>query len=288
VSQLAGDRLIEAALALAPAERALLNLWLHHGYEDDELARLLATTPEAIAARREAMLETLSGKLGVPHEAVLDGLRELDPRLTVPSNSDAEGAQPPPPANGEPPVHASPPQAEPGATPSAEAPRTSLPQASAVSTPRHRRRPIVWAAGILCLVIVVVVALSAGGSSSHKTASRPASTHDPVASPVARTLVALPGGPAGVAGSLTVRSTPGAATATIRVRGLHAPPGSHYELWLYNSVIDSLPLGAVPPDGVLRAALPSDYRRYRWLDVSWQPRGARVHSGISVLRTAVP
>jgi hypothetical protein len=34
--------------------------------------------------------------------------------------------------------------------------------------------------------------------------------------------------------------------------------------------------------------LPADYRRYHWIDISRQPAGSTTHSGLSVLRVAVP
>ena len=63
----------------------------------------------------------------------------------------------------------------------------------------------------------------------------------------------------------------------------------HYEVWLYNSVLDSRPLGRLATGGH-RASyrLPADASRYRWIDISFQPLGVVNHSGASELQATNP
>jgi hypothetical protein len=65
---------------------------------------------------------------------------------------------------------------------------------------------------------------------------------------------------------------PGATRITLRVHGLASPGSGHYELWLYNSIIDSRSLAVVRRVGGVDVLLPAGYRHFRWLDLSLQPR----------------
>jgi hypothetical protein len=144
------------------------------------------------------------------------------------------------------------------------------------------------------LVLVLVVVLSVG--SSKPTHSSPTHTGTGGSSPVASTgvddhaaLGMLPGGPAGVTGSIGLSGPAAAPRLVVSVAGLPAAGTGHYEVWLYNSVIDSRALASLGTSGgSVTVPLPADYRRYRWIDVSRQPAGSSVHSGLSVLRAAVP
>jgi hypothetical protein len=79
MGNLATRRLIEAAAALEPADRALLNLWIHRGLDDERLAGLTGMSVVAVQARRERILAGLSERLGEPPEDVLMALRSLEP-----------------------------------------------------------------------------------------------------------------------------------------------------------------------------------------------------------------
>ena len=82
---------------------------------------------------------------------------------------------------------------------------------------------------------------------------------------------------------------PGRPQLELTVAGLPPAGSGHYELWLYNSIIDSVPLARiVAPGGSIGVALPADFRRYRWLDISLQPGGFVYDSGESVVRASVP
>jgi hypothetical protein len=79
MGNLATRRLIEAAAALEPADRALLNLWIHRGLDDERLAGLTGMSVVAVQARRERILAELSELLGEPPEDVLTALRAMEP-----------------------------------------------------------------------------------------------------------------------------------------------------------------------------------------------------------------
>ena len=80
---------------------------------------------------------------------------------------------------------------------------------------------------------------------------------------------------------------------TVRVSGARPSGGaSFYELWLMNPDGAAVSLGSfrVPASGsgVIRARLPVDPARYRYLDVSREPAdGDPAHSAVSVLRGPV-
>ncbi len=66
MSAVASRRLIHAAAALPPVDRALLNLWVNRGLSDSELARMAGLRAEIVAKRRTAIVEALSAELGLP------------------------------------------------------------------------------------------------------------------------------------------------------------------------------------------------------------------------------
>ena len=75
----------------------------------------------------------------------------------------------------------------------------------------------------------------------------------------------------------------------LTVKGLPAARAGHYEVWLYNSVIDSQPIGRLRNGHRrLTARLPANVRHYRWIDLSFQPVGEINHSGESELRASNP
>jgi hypothetical protein len=81
MGNLATRRLIEAAAALEAADRALLNLWIHRGLDDERLAGLTGMSVVAVQARRERILAELSERLGEPPEDVLTALRAMEPGI---------------------------------------------------------------------------------------------------------------------------------------------------------------------------------------------------------------
>lgn len=93
----------------------------------------------------------------------------------------------------------------------------------------------------------------------------------------------------GTPGKVSVRRTGnrGSGRLAIELEGLPGA-GRLYRVWLYNSVIGSIPLG--PPVGAnetVKAAIPRGASAYEFLDVSLQAPGDRGHSGQSVFRAPV-
>jgi hypothetical protein len=75
----------------------------------------------------------------------------------------------------------------------------------------------------------------------------------------------------------------------LRVIGLPVARDGHYEMWLYNSVLDSQPLARLRNGHHrLTVSLPGSARHYRWIDISFQPVGVINHSGESELRASNP
>lgn len=69
--------LIDAASTLAPAERALLDLWVNRGLGDERLAAMSGVTSDAIEARRARIVQRLSEQLSMPQVEVHEALAEL-------------------------------------------------------------------------------------------------------------------------------------------------------------------------------------------------------------------
>jgi hypothetical protein len=174
------------------------------------------------------------------------------------------------------------------------------------SPPSGRRRGR-WLglAVLLAIVVAAVIAVLAGGGASPQTSHRAASTAitpttatqtptvatptHPTAGPVPAPLLGLPGGLAHASGAIKLSGPVKHLSLNLTVRGLPAPHAGHYEVWLYNSVLDSRPLARLRTGRhhlVIR--LPARARRYRWIDISFQPAGVINHSGESELRASNP
>lgn len=146
-----------------------------------------------------------------------------------------------------------------------------------------------FALGAIIVAMVAVAALS-GGSSSSGGGSEPAAA-SPTASataaqaapaPTPTPLEPLPGVAAGIGGSVASDGP----VVELSVTGLERPEAD-YEVWLFNSITDAESLGRLDA-GSFR--LPPERRRFRYLEVSLEPRAERkpAHSGRTVLRTRVP
>ena len=94
--------------------------------------------------------------------------------------------------------------------------------------------------------------------------------------------------PPEVAASGDARLTDGGRRLELRVDGLPVVDGA-YEVWLLNSVSDSVPLARVARGSfAIRVRLPGNARSYRWVDISRERLdGDPKHSGASVLRAPV-
>jgi hypothetical protein len=313
---LATRRLIDAAAKLDPADRALLNLWVNRGLDDERLTALTGMSIDALQARREKIVAELAAELGLPDEDVRGALEQISP--------DDEARSPPGP-NGAAAMASSPngtttvPGAgEPSSAPDGPPSAAETPQPAAAPNPPNPpeppdapaeapgRRRWLWL-GIAALVVIVaaVVAIVAGGGSSSPAPRRAGATAGtpttatqtptvatpahPTGDPVPVPFAGLPGGLMHASGSVKLSGKLKNLKLNLRVRGLPAAHAGHYEVWLYNSVIDSQPLARLR-NGHHRvtARLPRNVRHYRWIDISFQPLGAVNHSGESELRASNP
>lgn len=148
----------------------------------------------------------------------------------------------------------------------------------------RRRRVVALLAPLVAAVIatVGVVALS-GDEQASGPATRPdsAATDDRPTGPLE--LTALPDAPAGAGASVVVDGD----RVTISLDGLPDTEGD-YEAWLFNSVLDSRPLGSTDGgSGTIEARLPDSTDSFEYLDISVQPDSGALHSGQSVLRIPV-
>ena len=167
-----------------------------------------------------------------------------------------------------------------------------------------------WIAAVL-VVVLLAVALAAlasgGGGARHRAVVTTAAsvTSDPAVLPTSPTptpppptraaggpvtvLDSLPGGLAHAHGSVRLVGPMRHLRLRLTVSGLPVPRDGHYEVWLYNSVLNSQPLGRLRAGaGRVSYALPAHAGRYGWIDISFQPLGAVYHSGESELRATNP
>lgn len=312
ISNQTSDPVARALGELAPGTRALLDLSLRRALPDEELAKLVAADPGEIALRRERALD------GIAAEAGIDGPEARDQvsarLLAAPSEVWLASAGPGRPEAPKP-VAAAPrapikaarqtvvtsPGASlgppPGHVPPAPigGPRT---QPGAAQPPtRNRNRVMGLLALLLAAALVAVLLLQLAGS-SDEAAPGPGPTPDAPAEPMptggpaaaedkqlaGQPLEGLPG--AGGPGSVAVRLE-GGETIVATLDGLPEPGRDVYELWLYNSILDSEGLGTTgSPSGSIEARLPANANDYRFLDLTMQPRNqTSVHNGRSLFRT---
>jgi hypothetical protein len=75
----------------------------------------------------------------------------------------------------------------------------------------------------------------------------------------------------------------------LSVSGLPPISRGRYVAWLYTSLVNSERLGQLPgAAGQESLRVPSNAKRYYWIDISYQPPGTVFHSGDSLLRGANP
>ena len=104
-----------------------------------------------------------------------------------------------------------------------------------------------------------------------------------------RRLAHLPGIRTGLSGWVGLTGAGPSIKLKLRLRVPPARGRGHYEVWLYNSIIDARAVGVLRTGTyTARYGLPSDASRYRWIDISFQPPGAISPSGESRLRAANP
>lgn len=280
------DRLPAAIGDLDPGNRALLDLSLRRGVSDAEIGELLRKEPNDVARGRDAVLELLADALEVGGQDRRERVREAVAALP----DDAWRAGPAPPA---PPPTPPPPAPratvvlrEPPEPPPAEEEDSKDDFHFAPEGRRPRRLGLLWVLGLMAVLgVLAAIILSSGGddddsSGADGNRSQPAPAQGgPAPDGDAAQLAALGGGPGEGRVSITDEG------ATITIRGLPKPSGA-YQVWLYNSVVQAQPLGAIRDgSGRLNVSLPADARRYEFLDVSLEPADRNQnHSGDSVLR----
>jgi hypothetical protein len=166
---------------------------------------------------------------------------------------------------------------QPAAGPTADRPRRRLP---APAGDAERRRRLAVAGGVLALILVGLLVWPLGlltGDDEEGGSEQAADTGG-----------ATGGGNA--AGIAVIAEQNGTRQVIVQAANLRpSQRGQAYEVWLYNSPDDAKSLGAQVTDqrGTYQGAgrLPSDYSRYRFVDVSLeQINRDRSHSGQSVLR----
>lgn len=306
MASLATHRLIDAAAQLDAADRALLNLWVNRGLDDKRLTELTGMSVAALQARREKIVTRLAAALGLPDVDVRGALQGISPEKEALTATAPNGVtEAPPSLNGTAVVKAEAPPAEAEAPPSG--PDAVPPPDDSADAPGRRRW--LWA-GIVAaaLMAAVVIALVASGGSSPParraatartpstattatqtpTAAAPTPAH-PTGGPVPVPFAGLPGGLMHASGAVKLSGPIGHLKLNLTVKGLPAAHHGHYEVWLYNTVIDSQPLGRLRNGRPrLTVRLPGNARHYRWIDISFQPVGVVNHSGESELRASNP
>jgi Anti-sigma-K factor rskA len=251
-----GPAQLDSALAgLAPGDRALLELSLRRHVSDGEIAVLLRVDAHDVERRRREALHQLADDLH------LSSTEELTDLLT---RSWDGGAQ---------------------SSPGHGAPATNGAQRAPVvlepGTVRRRRLMLLLTILAVAAAGAIALALAGGG---EQAPSHPAAPSSPAPKPAVGSKASL--APVGtgqrVRGTAQLRGS----TLSVRVQGL-PPANAEYQVWLFDSVADAKPVGLVH-DGRLDARLPSGFARYRFLDISREPRdGNPNHSGASVLRAPI-
>jgi hypothetical protein len=242
------DRGIATGLAgLDPVRRALLDLSLRRGLSDAELAELAGAEPADVARWRDEARAEIAAEAGLEGDALEAELLGL---------SDGDWLDPTPDRS-----------------------RRRLPHVGPLAA------SLLAAAAIAVAVAVVILLVVGDGSSDPDSAGveTPPERED-ARSPIV--LTPLPGVRPPGRVTVLIRRSPGPRSIDAHLQGLPNPNG-RYELWLYNSRRRSARLGHLGPGtGVIRARLPRRARRYRFLDLSREPKpfDAR-HSNQSLFRT---
>jgi hypothetical protein len=266
---------VEIALQELDAEdRALLELSVVREISDEDIAELLGVDAGRVEERREDALHRLAELIGDTGDGgiewITDTMRGL-PATRWHREEDPDHAGPIGLPEGLP---------EPAAEPAEE---------PAQPRPWNSVRPAFLGALVIAALVALVVSLASNNDSEDTSPSSPAPAPAPAAkAPGGTPLRPVAGSSA--TGSLNIAGKGKDAKLELRVKGLPPPPKGGYVVWLYNSITDAHDLGGSLRGAFsLQAPLPSDYRRYRFVDISREPAdGNRNHSGQSVLRAPLP
>jgi hypothetical protein len=266
---------------LDPLSRALLDLSMQRGMNDVQIAEVLGTDRDSVFEVRVGLLRNLAERVA-PEQAEAE-LPELEAAVAT---------QLYPPHNGEPcePIEVDADDRgddiDDAGTPD---PGTVDPGTVDPGAARERRSTLVVVVPILLLAAItaLVVVLAGGtGDDTDSNATRPA-VHKPTpthAAPQRSHPVRLE---ALASGSATGKATVTGDRVKLTLRSLPSAHGGTYGVWLYNSIIDAKRVGTVH-HGKANVTLPKDARKYRYVDLSIEPRdGNPNHSGQSILRLPV-
>lgn len=192
-------RLIDAPASLEAADRALLNLWVNRGFDDERLAALTRIPVDTLEARRDRIVHQLSDELGFAPEVLREALDELAVSNREAAAAGLNGTAGATPPTGEPTTPAPAgangsrshtrgdpaggllatagrrPIAKPGLLlgPAARPAATPAPPALSSSRPAGRRRGLWIAAGLLVVVLLgAAIAVLASGGGAARTARR--------------------------------------------------------------------------------------------------------------------
>src|SRR5665213_84254 len=166
MATLATRRLIDAAAKLDPADRALLNLWVNRGLDDERLTALTGMSIDALQARREKIVAELAAELGLPDEDVRGALEQISPDDEALSPSGPNGAvDVAPSANGAATL-----------TGADEPPSAPTEPPSAPDEAPGRRRWLWLGMAALAVIAAAVIAIVAGGGSSSPAPRAAATT----------------------------------------------------------------------------------------------------------------
>ena len=134
-------------------------------------------------------------------------------------------------------------------------------------------RPAFLGALVIAALVALVVSL-AGNDDSEPSSS---GSSAPSASPGTTTGPSAPLGhisPSSASGAVDLVRTGKGTLLHVNVKRLPPPPKGGYVVWLYNSITDARDLGgSLRGTFTLQAALPGDYRRYRFVDISARAGG---------------
>ena len=182
------------------------------------------------------------------------------------------------------------------------APRRSGGGLSPAAQTALKRRRVLAGVGIVAVIALLVFGATQlfGGSDNSKKSSTTASTSTGTSANqsnqngqiVAQAVLAPIGKSFKGAGVAGIYSTNNQVYALVRAKVPPSTGNKKYVLWLYNSNSQRTPLAADKTDkqGNFQGAapLPNGWQNYRFIDVTYQPAGARnVQPGHSVMRGAL-
>jgi len=257
---------------LDPVDRAILELSKRRGMTDDEIADVMRSTPTAVTRRRRQSVDRIAVWMGAADADDRKGVdRDLDRLLASDGATSSAGS-------------------------GAAATRSGAATSTATEPAGRRGRWIVALVVVIALAVLgaaLGIGLSRAGQGTAKGPGAPVATPEAGRAPAGsgsgptRTARLTPLGGDGGRSSAVARVRPRAGGRRLELEVGRLPAGgARYGLWLFNTQADAVALAAfrrVPLS--LSVPLPDDAARYRYIDVSAEPRdGNANHSGRSLLR----